>query len=104
MQAASAVPEIPDPVAVTLDPTRTAVLALDLTDLLAGNVAACMETVPLVRALLDRAREAGALVAFSTGRAPGQSLLPGLGARAGEPVVSTSADKFFGTALERHIA
>ncbi len=104
MQPAFVVPAVPDPVAVTLDPLRTAVLALDMTDVLCGPVAPCAESVPRVRALLDRARAAGAIVAFSTGRAPGQRVLAGLGPRTDEPVVATSADKFFATDLESHIA
>ena len=103
VQEAFVVPAVPDPVPVTLDPARSAVLALDLTDLLAGTIAACLETIPRVRALLDRARGAGAAIVFSTGRGAGQAVLPALAPRPSEPVVSTSADKFHGTELARHL-
>ncbi len=103
MQAAFAVPPVPSPVAVSLDPRRVAVLALDMTDLLCGPVAPCAESVPRVRALLDRARAAGAIVAFSTGRAEGQEVLAGLAPRADELVVRTSADKFFETGLGGYV-
>lgn len=96
------VPEIPAPVAVSLDPARTAVLAFDMSDLLCGPVASCHETVPRVRSLLDLARAAGARVIFSCGRAP-QNVLAELGPRPEEPVVRTSADKFFETDLAEHL-
>lgn len=88
---------------MTLDPGRTAVLAFDMTDRLCDPVAPCAESVPRVRALLDRARAAGALVGFSCGRQP-QSVLASLAPRPEELVVRTSADKFFATELGRYVA
>lgn len=97
------VPPVPDPVPVTLDPAGTAVLAFDMSDLLCAPVAPCAATVPLVRAFLDRARAAGALVAFSCGRQP-QQVIAALAPRPDELVVRTSADKFFETELGPHVA
>jgi nicotinamidase-related amidase len=97
------VPPVPGPVAVTLDPAATAVLAFDMSDLLCAPVAPCAASVPLVRAFLDRARAARAAVAFSCGRQP-QQVLAALGPRPDEPVVRTSADKFFETELGRYVA
>jgi nicotinamidase-related amidase len=92
-------PKIPDPVKVTVDPAATAVLVLDLSDMFVGQAPAIKETVPAVKKLLDRARAAGARVAFSLGRAAEQKVLPDFDPKADEAVVRSSADKFFNTDL-----
>ena len=98
----SELPKGPDPAAVTLDPAATAVLVLDISDATIGTPSV-KESVAPVAKLLDRARKAGARVIFSLGRAAEQKLVPDLGAREGEPIVRTSADKFFNTDLADHI-
>ncbi len=97
------VPEIPAAVPVTLDPQATAVLVLDMSDQLCGQVPACKETLPIVKKLLDRARAARARVVFSLGRAATQAVLTELDPRPDEPVVRSSADKFFNTELADHL-
>lgn len=97
------VPEIPAPVAVELDAATAALLVLDLSDQLCGQVPACRDTVPRVKALLDAARAAGARVVFSLGRAAGQSVLAELEPRPDDPVVRSSADKFFNTDLAERL-
>ncbi len=97
------IPEPPAPVAVRLDPAATALLIFDMSDLLCAAVPACRATISRVVALLARARQAGVPVIFSLGRAP-QRLLREMQARPDEPVVSSGADKFFHTDLERHLA
>jgi nicotinamidase-related amidase len=101
--ASMEVPDLPNAVAVALDPATTAVLVLDLSDVSCGQVPAAKESVPAVRRLLDRAREHGARVIFSLGRAP-QDVFADLGRRDDEPIVKSSADKFFQTDLEQRLA
>lgn len=96
------VPEIPNVAAVSLDPRTTAVLCLDLSDVSCGGVPAAKESIPAVRALLDRARESGARVVFALGRAP-QEVYADLARREDEPIVKSSADKFFQTDLDERI-
>lgn len=95
-------PDLPNAVAVALDPKTTAVLVLDLSDVSCGQVPAAKESIPAVRKLLDRAREHGARVIFSLGRAP-QEVYPDLARRDDEPIVKSSADKFFQTDLEERL-
>ena len=95
-------PDLPNAVGVALDPRTTAVLVLDLSDVSCGQVAAAKESVPAVRKLLDRAREHGAKVIFALGRAP-QEVFADLGRRESEPIVKSSADKFFQTDLDQHL-
>lgn len=97
--ASQDIPEIAAPASATLDPNTTAVLVLDMTDAGCGKVPACRDSVPRVKALLEKARAAGAQVVFSLGRAAEQTVLPDLEPRPDEPVVRSSADKFFNTDL-----
>ena len=96
------IPDLPGAAPVRLDPAVTAVLVLDLTDVSCGRVPAARESLATVRRFLDRAREQGASVVFSLGRAP-QEVHPGLGRRDDEPTVRTSANKFFRTDLEERL-
>lgn len=98
----SELPNGPEPAAVTVDPAATAVLVLDISDATAG-IPAVKESIAPVAKLLDRARKAGARVAFSLGRAAEQKLAPELGGKADEPIVRSSADKFFNTDLADHL-
>lgn len=97
------IPDLPDAASVTLDPVVTAVLVLDLTDVSCGQVAAARESLVTVRRFLDRAREHGAGLVFSLGRAP-QVVHHDLGRRDSEPTVKTSANKFFDTDLEERLS
>ncbi len=97
--ASQEIPEIAAPVPVTLDPTTTAVLVLDMSDAICGKVPACLESVTRVKALLEKARAAGARTIFSLGRAAEQTVLADLEPRPDDPVVRSSADKFFNTDL-----
>ncbi len=96
------VPEIPAPVPVNLNPASTALLVLDITDAICAPNPACRATVPAVKSLVLKARAAGARVIFSLARAP-QEILPELEHRPEEPVVRSTADKFFQTDLEDHL-
>ncbi len=96
------VPTLPDPVKVTVDPANTALLVLDISDVFA-QTPAVRETVPALRKLIDRARAAGARVVFSLGRAADHKVLPDLDPRPDDPVVRSSADKFFNTDLAERL-
>lgn len=96
-------PEIPAPVAVSLEPRASVLLLFDLSDALCGAVPSCVETLPRILALLRSARGAGVPVVFTLGRAP-QRLLPELDARPSEGVVRSGADKFFRTDLDARVA
>ena len=101
------VPPAPQPKAVTVDPATTALLVLDLQNQLCNpdTRPRAWSTVPFVADLLQRARAAGSLVVYSlvpTGN-PGDIVAP-LSPRPGDPIVRTSADKFFRTDLEAILA
>ena len=96
------VPDLPNAVAVALDPRTTAVLVLDISDVTVGQILAVKESVAPVRKLLDRAREHGARVVFSLGRAPAE-IAAELAPRPDEHVVKSSADKFFQSDLEQRL-
>lgn len=59
------VPPIPDPVAVSVDPSTTALLVVDLQSTGCPDTPACATVAP-IGTLLTKARSAGALVAYST--------------------------------------
>jgi nicotinamidase-related amidase len=92
-------PTIPDPVPVELDAATTAYLVLDMVEAVCAPRPACMATVPGVANLLAKAREAGALVVWTTGRTASPPVA-GLEQRPDEPTVGAPADKFFGTNLD----
>jgi nicotinamidase-related amidase len=91
-------PTIPDPVAVTLDASSTAFLALDFNSTVCANTPACVATLPAVAAGLSAARTAGALIAYSS--TPNATVLPDVLQLPDDPVVTSSADKFFNTNLD----
>ncbi len=95
-------PPTPAPGACTADPAAPAVLVLDISDA-SAQTPAVRETVPAVRKLIDRARAAGARVVFSLGRAAEQKILADLDPRPDDPVVRSSADKFFNTDLAERL-
>lgn len=94
------VPPLPDPVAISVDPTSTAVLVLDVTT---GPCTSdsCLGTLAPISQLLAKARAANALVVYSLGSAPGQTVLPQVAPQPGDPSVNGRADKFFGTNLDQ---
>ena len=95
-------PTLPDPVAVQLDPATTAYLVLDINSAVCPPRPACMASVPVVQSLLAKARAANTLVVYST--TPNAQVLPDVAPQAGEPVVTSHADKFFDTDLDSILA
>jgi nicotinamidase-related amidase len=108
---AQQIPPTPDPVPVGLDASTTAIIVNDVNESTCRPQPNCTGgVVPAVGALLDRAREAGALVVFSTPAGTGSPVLPEVGPAPGEPVVlAYGQDRFFSTAMDdmlraRHVA
>jgi nicotinamidase-related amidase len=92
-------PELPDLTPVALDPATTAFLVLDINSAVCPPRPACVSSVPTIGRLLTRARGAGVFVAYSS--TPGADILADVAPRAGEPVVTSRADKFFNTDLDQ---
>jgi nicotinamidase-related amidase len=96
-------PKPPELKAVTLDPTGTALL-LDFVKQTcnAERRPRCLTSIPHVQALLKLARSKGIPVVHSitTAATPGD-ILNEVAPLEGEPIVKSSADKFFKTDLEK---
>lgn len=92
-------PAIPDPVAVSLDPSTTAFLALDF---MQSNCSAqrptCIASLPAVASGLTAARAAGVFVVYS--QTPGGTIRSEVAPQPGDPIVIAQADKFFNTDLD----
>lgn len=100
-QTAAAPAGIPAPVAVTLDPKTSALLVLDVTSVVCAPRPQCVGSVPKVASLLKSARDAKALVVYSDTPTAGSTVLAEVAQQAGEAKVTSRADKFFGTDLEK---
>ncbi|QGY38762.1 isochorismatase family protein [Pseudodesulfovibrio cashew] len=97
-----AVPPAPPkikPVAVNAADTALLVLDIEERTCNAERRPRCLDTVPRIAALLKRAREHGMPVIYSQISSPTPILDP-VRPHPGEPVVSSSVDKFYGTELE----
>ncbi len=93
-------PTIPAPAAVSVDPKTTALLILDVTNVICSpQRPSCLATVPVDAALLKKARAAGVYVVYSdTGG--NSTVLPDVAPNPDEQKVSGRADKFFNTNLD----
>jgi nicotinamidase-related amidase len=96
--AAASLPAIPDPVAVTLDASTTAFLALDFNSALCPGLPACVDSLPAVASGITAARSAGATVVYSS--FPNATVLPDVLQMPGDPVVVSGGDKFYNTDLD----
>jgi len=104
--AGSSLPTVPDPVAVTLDHTTTAFLALDFLQSNCGTPTApaptprpaCAASLTAVASGLAAARAASVLVVYS--QFPGGIIVDPVAPNPGDPVVAAGADKFLGTNLD----
>ncbi len=89
---------------VALDPKTTALLVLDFVKQTCNDKTRprCVASIPKVQGLLNQARANKASVVFSiTSAATPADIAKELAPLEGEPVVKTSADKFFKTDLEK---
>lgn len=87
---------------VTVDPKTTALLMLDFVPPTCGTRPRCVASLPALKKLLDEARSKGMLVVHSvTATTKAEEILKEVAPRAGEPVVTSSIDKFRNTELEK---
>lgn len=93
-----AIPTIPDAVEVKVNRGTTALLVLDILESNCRVRPACLESVPNITSLLSWARAEGLHVVHSN-TGPTSVFLPEVVPLEGEPVVGSSADKFFNTNL-----
>ena len=100
-------PPAPELKPVTLDGKTTALLILDLQkpSCTMERRKRCVDTIPKVKALMDAARGAGAMVFYSFAGAgkPEEIADPGLAPREGEWVAQRGPDKFLGSDLEKRL-
>jgi nicotinamidase-related amidase len=98
------VPPAPELQAVVVDPSTTALLLLDFEERTVGSRPRAVATLPRVKKLLEFARTADMIVAYSTtGAGSPETILPDLKPLPTEHVVKASVDKFFGTDLEAYL-
>jgi nicotinamidase-related amidase len=97
---AQQLPPPPAPVPVTLDPSTTALVVLDLTTQTCGPQASCLEMLPRIAALLARARSAGVYVVYSTPATVPPILLDVAPVQGDPSVAGLGQDRFFDTPLD----
>lgn len=97
----SAVPKIPDPVAVEVPVKGAALLVLDITSVICPPRPTCVTSVPKIAALIKKARDAKVPVIYSQTATAGSTYIADVAPQAGEATVTGRADKFFGTNLEQ---
>jgi nicotinamidase-related amidase len=98
-------PKLPHSEAVTLDAKKTALLVLDLSELLADPKEACSRLVPGMTRFLDKARAADVFIAYTISASlkgtPIGHVYSGFGRKQSEPVIYPDGfDKFTGGELQ----
>ncbi len=90
------VPTLPEPVAIEVDPAKTALLVLDIS--LSNRPArpACVASLPSIKDLLGRAHAAGMRVVQMTS---GAAIMPEIAPVEGELIATFGGDKFYRTDL-----
>ena len=97
-------PKPPDLKSVTVDPNTTALLVLDIVKQTCNNERRprCVASVPKIQGLLNQARAKKMAVVHSlTSSSTAADILKEAAPQDGEPIVQSSADKFFETDLEK---
>jgi len=99
-------PPVPELKPVTVDPKTTALLMLDFIKQLCNeqHLPHCVQRVPDVKKLLDRARAASAMVVYTGTLTPPSEktdVVAGVAPTASEPFVKSFLDKFLNTDLEK---
>jgi nicotinamidase-related amidase len=95
-------PPKPEIKPVTLDPSTTALLILDMQKGNCGVRPLCMATIPNVKRLYDAARAAGVMLWYSLGSLA-DLIDPGFMPREGEWMRQGGPDKFLGSNLEEKL-
>jgi nicotinamidase-related amidase len=96
-------PPVPELKSVTLNPSSTALLILDMTKNGSCSMRPrCQASLPNVKRLYDAARSAGAMLWYTMGQnsTPADIIDPGFAPREGEYVAQNGPDKFLGSNLE----
>lgn len=93
------VPTIPAAAPVSLDAKSTGLLVLDINTSFCQPNQACTATLPAIATLLKKARDAKATIIYSDVPNPNSNPIPDLAPQSGEPIVRSSANKFFNTNL-----
>ena len=101
-------PAKPEIKAVTVDPSTTALLILDMMKSNCGQRPRCVATVPNVKRLHDGARASGMMIWYSfvgsnNQATPADMVDPGIVARDGEWERQGGPDKFLGSHLEEKL-
>ncbi len=99
-------PPKPELKAVTLDPSTTALLILDMSkDGACRTRPRCIATIPNVKRLYDAARAAGVMLWYSIGGSsePAEMIGPGFAPHDGEWAHQPGPDKFLGSNLEEKL-
>src|SRR5262249_49322837 len=92
-------PTIPSPVPVTLDRGTTALLVMDFNNVVCSPRPGCVASLPTVSALLASARRANVFVVYTTTVQPGATILPEVVPQPSDPLVTSTANKFWNTEL-----
>ena len=97
------IPSPPDPVPVALDPATTALLVFDIVEPICARFPICRtHMVPVVVALLARARKAGVTVAYGTRAHHKSHWLPEVAPAPGDIQIESQAqDRFYNTDLDK---
>ena len=96
-------PPSPDPVVVTLDPAKTAMLVFDIVDPICERFPVCRtHLAPAAAALLTRARKAGVTVGYGTRGHHKGHWLPEVAPQPGDIQIENQAqDRFYNTELDK---
>src|SRR5207249_7050594 len=98
-------------VAVSLDPSTTAFLAIDILDSGCASVSggrsapSCVASLPALAAAISNARAAGARVIYSVHPAPDTNILLDVAPMPDDPVfvAAPGGDKFFNSSLDDYL-
>lgn len=97
-------PAVVKPEKVSIDPSSTALLILDIEQRTVPSRPRAVAAVPKIKALLGWARSNSVLVVYSiTGGSTPDAILPEVKQKDDEFVVKASVDKYFGTELEKYL-
>lgn len=97
----SPIPKVPDPVAVEVPVKGAALLVLDITSVVCPPRPTCVTSIPMIAALVKKARDAKVPVIYSQTATAGSTYIADIAPQPGDAAVTGRADKFFGTNLEQ---
>ena len=93
---------VPDPAAVSLDPTATAFIAVDFLQSTCAPNPTCVNALPAIASALTSARAANALVVYSVHPAPDNVIMSDIAPLPDDPIfTAVPGDKFFNSDLDQ---